>query len=130
MWAITFFIHFTRKYSWQEFCKCSVHTFKGELQSTEYRQPNAGKWEFQQYRNKSNAKICYRAYYNLLPNKLYGILNILLCFCTLWAPQSPILYRYKKLNTKKSLPKFRKMSCFPKLKRKIELSRLAQLKKA
>ena len=128
MWAITFFIHFTRKYSWQEFCNCA-HV---QRRITQYRQPNAGKWEFQQYRNKSNAKICYRAYSNLLPNKLYGILNILLCFCTLWAPQSPILYRYryKKLSTKKSLPKFRKMSCFQKLKRKIVLSRLAQLKKA
>jgi len=91
MSATTFFIHFTRKYSWQEFCNCT-HV---QRRITEYRQPNAGKWEFQQYRNKSNVKICYRAYYNLLPNKLYGILNILLCFCTLWAPQSPILYRYK-----------------------------------
>ena len=35
MWAITFFIHFPRKYSWQEFCNCThVQRLEGEMNVT------------------------------------------------------------------------------------------------
>ena len=62
MWAITFFIHSTRKYSWQENF-ASVHSFKGALQSTD--NPMLGSGNF----NNIGINLMPRfANSNLLPN--------------------------------------------------------------